>query len=145
MTPDRIFSLAGALVLPCWLLLLVAPGWRWTHRLASFFVPLLLAGVYLFLLLSHPTPAGGGFNSLGAVARLFGSPYALLAGWLHYLAFDLFIGAWETRDALRLGLSRWWLLACLPLTFLLGPAGLALYLILRGIRRREVALAMETA
>ena len=87
--------------------------------------------------LRTPTPKGSGFNSLTQVAILFSSPYALLAGWVHYLAFDLFIGAWETRDGLRLGLSRWLLLPCQVLTFVFGPLGLALYLLLKaGLRRR---------
>ena len=104
---NRLFSLAGAVVTPCWLLLLFAPGWRWTQRLATFAVPLLLASVYLDLLLGAKTPAGAGFRSLEQVARLFSVRQALLAGWLHYLALDLFTGAWEARDAVRLGISQW--------------------------------------
>jgi hypothetical protein len=83
-------------------------------------------------------PKGGGFGSLAQVAVLFGSPYALLAGWIHYLAFDLFTGAWEARDAARLGLSQWLVLPCLVLTFLVGPLGLALYLLLKLALRRSV-------
>ncbi len=135
---ERIFSLTGAVVLPCWVLLAVAPTWRWTQRLATFVAPLLIASVYVWLLFSHPAPKGAGFNSLAQVAVLFGSPYALLAGWIHYLAFDLFTGAWEARDAARLGLSRWLVLLCLLLTFLFGPLGLALYLLLKLALRRSV-------
>ena len=134
---DRLFSLGGALVMPCWLLLLFVPGWRWTQRLATFAVPVLLAVVYLVLLLGAHAPAGAGFRSLAQVALLFSVRQALLAGWLHYLAFDLFTGAWEARDALRLGISRWLVAPCLLLTFLFGPVGLGLYLLLRlGMRRR---------
>ena len=49
----------------------------------------------------HFQGAEGGFGSLADVATLFGKPELLLAGWIHYLAFDLFIGAWEVRDAQR--------------------------------------------
>ena len=135
---ERLFSMGGMLVLPCWVLLAVAPRWRWTQRLATFVVPLLIAGVYAWLLLAHPVPKGGGFGSLAQVAVLFGSPYALLAGWIHYLAFDLFTGAWEARDAARLGLSQWLVLPSLVLTFLVGPLGLALYLLLKLALRRSV-------
>ena len=140
---DRLFSLGGAVVLPCWLLLGFAPGWRWTQRLETFAVPLLLAGVYLALLLSARPPAGAGFNSLAQVALLFSARRALLAGWLHYLAFDLFTGAWEARDALRLGISRWLVAPCLVLTFLFGPVGLACYLLLRLAMRRRIGAALE--
>lgn len=126
------------MVAPCWLLLLLAPRWRWTHRVVSFAWPLLIAALYVYLLVAHRAPPGSGFNTLHQVTVLFSSPYALLAGWVHYLAFDLFIGAWETRDGLRLGISRWVLLPCQLLTFFFGPAGLALYLTIKVLLRREV-------
>jgi hypothetical protein len=135
---ERIFSLGGMVVLPCWVLLAAAPRWRWSQRLATFVAPLLLASVYAWLLFAHPLAKGGGFSTLAQVAVLFSSPFALLAGWLHYLAFDLFTGAWQARDAARLGISRWLVLPCLLLTFLLGPIGLALYLLLKLAIRRSV-------
>lgn len=131
MTPEKLFGLAQDLAVVCWTLLLAAPRWRWTQRTVTFVWPLLIAVLYLYLLLGHRSPPGAGFGSLAQVAILFSSPYALLAGWIHYLAFDLFIGAWETRDGLRLGISRWILLPCQVLTFLFGPVGLALYLLLK--------------
>ncbi len=145
MSPDLMFRVAGNLVLLCWLLLLIAPRWRWTQRVVTFVWPLLIAVVYVFLLVGHRSPPGSGFGSLAQVAVLFSSPYALLAGWIHYLAFDLFIGAWETRDGLRLGISRWVLLPCQVLTFLFGPAGLALYLLLKLALRRRLGADDEVA
>lgn len=79
----------------------------------------------------------GGFDSLTEVMKLFSNPRAVFAGWVHYLAFDLFIGSWETRDALKLGISRWLLLPCQVLTFMFGPLGLMLYLILRGSLKKQ--------
>jgi hypothetical protein len=135
---ERLFSLAGMVVVPCWVLIAAAPKWRWSQRLATFVAPLLIAALYAWLLLAHPTPKGGGFNTLAQVAVLFRSPYALLAGWIHYLAFDLFTGAWESREAARLGISRWVVLPCLLLTFLFGPLGLAVFLLLKLAMRRSV-------
>jgi hypothetical protein len=126
------------LVLPCWVLIAVAPGWRWTGRLATFVAPLLIATLYVWLLVAHPAPKGGGFQTLAQVAVLFSSPYALLAGWVHYLAFDLFTGAWEAREAARLGISRWAVLPCLLLTFLFGPLGLAAFLLLKLVLRKSL-------
>lgn len=142
MNLERLFSLAGVVVLPCWVLLAIAPSWRWTQRLSTFIVPLLIAAVYVALLL-HPRTPGAGFGSLAQVSLLFSSPYALLAGWIHYLAFDLFTGAWEARDAASLGLSRWLVLPCLFLTFMFGPLGLALYLLLRFALRRKAGVSTE--
>lgn len=135
---ERLFSMAGMVVLPCWVLIAAAPRWRWSQRLATFVAPLLIAGLYVWLLVSHPVPKGAGFNSLAQVMVLFSSPYAVLAGWVHYLAFDLFIGAWESREAARLGISRWIVLACLVLTFLFGPVGLAVFLVVKVAMRRSV-------
>jgi hypothetical protein len=137
---ERLFSLAGAIVLPCWLLLVFVPGWKWTQRLATFVVPIFLGSTYLWLLLTAPRVAGGGFNSLAQVAALFSARQALLAGWLHYLVFDLFTGSWEARDAQRLGISRWLVAPCLLLTFLFGPVGLGCYLLLKLGMRRSVGV-----
>ena len=140
-----LFSLSGAVVLPCWLLLLVAPRWRVTQVLATFVAPLLIAALYVALLVSHKPPPGAGFNSLEQVSVLFSSPYALLAGWIHYLSFDLFIGSWEARDAARVTISQWLVAPCLVLTFLFGPGGLALYLLLKLTLRRGVGAMDVTA
>jgi hypothetical protein len=128
MQPDYLFQIVNPMVLPGWLLLLLAPGWRWTQTVAAVLLPLVLACVYLVTLAVALSSGGGGnFNSLAGVAALFRNPMALLAGWIHYLAFDLFIGAWEVRDARRRGVSRWLVSPCLVLTFLFGPVGLLCY------------------
>ncbi len=85
-----------------WVLLIVAPRWRWSAQIiAKFVIPLILAVVYLGVLATHWSGSRGGFGSLAAVGELFSDPWILLAGWVHYLAFDLFLGAWEVRDAGR--------------------------------------------
>lgn len=134
-TPDSLFQLANLLALLAWLLLLVAPRWRVTRRLVLDGAwPLGLAGGYTILIISHYLGAqsgAGGFGSLAAVATLFRDPWALLAGWVHYLSFDLWVGAWAVRDARRRGLPHLLLVPCLLLTFLFGPAGLLAYSLIR--------------
>ena len=139
----ELFSLSAAVALPCWLLLLVAPRWRWSQLLATFVAPLLIAVLYILLLVSHKFPPGSGFGSLSQVSALFQSPFALLAGWIHYVAFDLFTGAWQARDAKRVGISQWIVAPCLLLTLLFGPVGLALYLLLKLMLRRTFGAADE--
>lgn len=137
LTPESLFSWAGTIVVPGWLLLAFAPRWKWSARLiAGLLIPALLGTLYVVIVVTRWGAAEGGFGSLGDVRRLFGDPYMLLAGWIHYLAFDLFIGSWEVRDAQRLGVSHLMVIPCLVLTFLFGPAGLLLYLLLRAARRR---------
>jgi hypothetical protein len=71
------------------------------------------------------------------VRALFANDFALTAGWVHYLAFDLFVGTWIARTGLEAGLPRPLLLPCLALTFMLGPAGLLAYLLLRAVAGRR--------
>ncbi len=145
MTPSEWFSIANPLSLLGWLLLgaaLFAPGSRWRHGLLGLggrALPLLLSGGYVAALVaSWGSAPGGGFGSLDQVATLFRSPGVLLAGWIHYLAFDLFIGRWIVDDALLRGpaagaLKRVLLLPVLLLTFMFGPAGLLSWFALRGL------------
>ena len=92
----------------------------------------MLGVVYAWLLLSATdVPEGASFATLAGVMLIFTSPHATLAGWVHYLVFDLFVGAWEVRDARRRGIGHGWVLPCLALTLMFGPGGLLLYLVLR--------------
>ena len=131
LTPSLLFSLANPLALVGWALLLLAPRWRFTKALVlSGAWPLLLAVAYAALITTHYLDghgSEGGFGSLAQVATLFADPWALLAGWVHYLCFDLFTGAWEVRDAQQRGLPHWAVVPALLLTFLFGPVGLLLY------------------
>ena len=144
MSPEQLFSLCTMLVVPGWLLLVFLPRWRWTARLLSAVViPLALACVYLFIVATPFCSSEGDFGSLAGVSRLFQNPYNLLAGWIHYLAFDLFVGAWEVRDARRVGLHHLLVVPCLFLTFFFGPVGLLLYFALRFAVRREFFVGGE--
>ena len=132
MTLEAIFSTAGSLAMAGWLVLLVAPRRRWANwTVAGLAIPALLTALYTVLLATHWGGAEGGFGSLAEVAALFRTPGLLLAGWVHYLAFDLFLGAWICRRGAAEGMNPWLVRLCLPPTFLAGPAGLLLFLGLR--------------
>ena len=137
---ERLFSLAGVVVTPVWVLLIFAPRWKWTQRMATFLVPILLGCLYGVLIRHVMSIPGGSFNSLAGVTRLFASPQILLAGWIHYLVGDLFTGAWQARDAARLQLSKWVVAPCLVLTFLFAPLGLMAYLLLRFALRKRIGV-----
>jgi hypothetical protein len=80
------------------------------------------------------TRAEGGFDSLPNVMRLFTKPEIALAGWIHYLAFDLLVGAWEVRTAREDRIPFILVVPCLLLTFLFGPAGYLAFVSLRAAR-----------
>ncbi len=139
MNLEAFFSAAGYIALPGWLLLVLAPWWRPTTQLiAPFVIPLILALLYAFLMVTNIGQANGDFNSLAGVRGLFEVDALLLAGWIHYLAFDLFIGAWEVRDSRRYGIPHLLVVPCLICTLMLGPIGLALYFAVRTAARRSV-------
>lgn len=147
MTPETLFGHASALAIGGWILLAgsVVACWRLGRDLiAGLAIPALLSGLYVAIIAANWSSGEGGFDSLAAVAALFRSPWLLLAGWVHYLAFDLFVGSWIARDASARGVSRWLVLPLLPLTLMFGPAGLLAWLILRTAVAPR-AIATETA
>ena len=128
MTPALIFSICNTLVLPQWLLMIVAPKWKWTQKLvASRIIPFLLAIVYAVYVFQVFPSEEGGFGSLEEVMKLFTSETAVLIGWLHYLAFDLLIGSWVLTTAQKKGIHHGLVIPCLIGCFLLGPVGFLVF------------------
>jgi hypothetical protein len=128
MTPDQVFSIANTAALCTWILIVVVPRQRWVSDvLAPVAMPAFFALTYVAIILTQWKGSAGGFSSLSAVGTLFTQPWLLLAGWVHYLAFDLFVGSWEVRDARERGIPHLAVVPCLLLTFLFGPAGWLAY------------------
>jgi hypothetical protein len=143
MTAEQLFSMVNLVAMVAWLPLVFLPRARWAREVVPVVTPVLLAVVYVVLVALALPGSEGGFSSLAGVRTLFDNPWGLLAGWIHYLAFDLFIGGWEVRDAQRRGLPHLLVVPALVLTFLLGPGGLLLYLAIRTFapNKRVVAAA----
>lgn len=141
MTPDGLFQIANPVALLGWIILTAAiflnrPFWRDT--VAGLALPLALSAAYTTLIAISWWSAEGGYGSLADVQRLFTSPWIALAGWVHYLAFDIFIVAWLSRQFMERGVPRLLLVPVLPLTFLFGPAGFLLgQAILLSARRKQ--------
>jgi hypothetical protein len=133
----QIFSIVNLIAMAGWLLLAVFPRRRWAEQLGTWLIPGLLAGAYVAIVAATWGRSPGGFSSLEAVSQLFDNPWMLLAGWIHYLAFDLFVGSWIARDAREHGIAHGWVLPLLLLTFMFGPAGWLAYLGVRTARRRR--------
>jgi hypothetical protein len=139
MPPELVFSIASYFAMAGWLMLAI--GIVLNNKLLRDFVagrvvPLILAVGYTMLILIFWSGSEGGFGSLGDVNRLFANPWLLLAGWVHYLAFDLFMGAWIARQTANEHLPRLILIVLLPLTFLFGPAGYLAFEATRFIAQR---------
>jgi hypothetical protein len=125
MTPEQLFAIVNPLAALSWLLLIVAP--RRAALVTGLVVPAMFAAFYVALIAAHWGGAEGGFSTLPDVAALFGNRWLLLAGWVHYLCFDLLVGTWEVEDARSRGIRHLIVVPCLILTFLFGPAGWLLY------------------
>jgi hypothetical protein len=143
MHPETVFSASGKLAMAGWALLVFAPRWRWSQRMASAIIPLTLAIVYLVLIVLYFAKSPGGFGTLAQVTQLFQNPWLLLAGWIHYLAFDLFLGAWQVRHAQRLGISHFVVIPCLLCTFFVGPVGFLVFWTIRSTAERRLFLEMD--
>lgn len=145
MTPEQAFSILNMLTTAAWLLLVILPRLRWTSTVVPLVAALLLAIVYAALVAASFGRSEGGFSTLTDVRALFENPWMLLAGWTHYLAFDLFIGGWEARDAQRRGIPHLLIVPALLVTFLFGPAGLLLYVAIRSAYARWSPSAVRLA
>lgn len=140
MALETIFSLASMTAMLGWLALLASPlSPKWSERIAGTAIPVLLAAAYAVLLALFWSGGDGGYGSLAEVSRLFERPESVLAAWIHFLAFDLFVGAWACRTARRESIPFWPVVPCLALTFLFGPAGFLAFSGLRAFRRARAA------
>lgn len=142
-TLELLFSAAGALAAVGWICLAFLYRFgavRWL--LTAAVIPGMLSALYVFLI-AKGWGSGGGFGSLAEVAALFESRTLLLAGWIHYLAFDLFIGTSIIYDAEDSGINHWLVVPIGFLTFMFGPAGLLAYILLKAALKKRTILTHE--
>ena len=140
-----VFRLANLFALICWIILIFAPRreivFTGLRDGAVGLLSLLYASVLISMMLAPPAGSeGGDFSSIEGVRALFASDPGITLGWVHYLAFDLFVGLWVAKNSDEIGLSRIVQAPILVPTFLFGPAGLLIFLIVRRIH-----LARKTA
>jgi hypothetical protein len=132
MTPVQIFSIVNAIAMLQWLLLIILPNWKVTQWLINYkAIPLLLSAIYCIYITGFFSIQGGGYNSIAEVRSLFANDGVLLAGWVHYLAFDLLIGFSIIKSAQEKAVSHWLVIPCLVLTFMFGPCGFLLYQVIQ--------------
>jgi apolipoprotein N-acyltransferase len=134
---ETLFKISSLFVLPFWALMIFLPHWRVTRRLmSSLLVSATPAILYALLVIPRFVEVWRAVSKpeLNTVAALLGSPEGATIAWLHFLAFDLFVGRWIYLDSRERGVSAWLMAPVLYLTLMLGPCGLLLYLLLRQAR-----------
>lgn len=124
MSPEGVFSLVGMAAMVGWIMLILGPRrFVWFNAVPLWIIPAGLCAVYAALVFSRFSGIGGGFDSLANVAVLMSNDWAMLAGWVHFLAFDLFVGAVMASRMDRVGVGRLVQAPILGATFMLGPLG----------------------
>ncbi|CAN5434298.1 ABA4-like family protein [soil metagenome] len=132
MSNENLFSLANGIALIAWMVLIIFPYRPFTNKVLIGVVVTMLCIVYAVLVYQMLQPGDfKKFTTLEGVTALLSVPGAALAGWIHYLAFDLMTGLFIANNAAKHGIAYGWLLPCLVLTFMLGPVGLLLYFLFR--------------
>ncbi|RJY10123.1 ABA4-like family protein [Aurantiacibacter aquimixticola] len=149
MNWDLAFNIAQGWTILMWAVLILAPRTQLVQTVIFYAGAGLLCFAYaLFMALvltGAVDPAatgeggGGGFTTIEGVRALFASDGGVTIGWIHYLAFDLFVGLWIGRDADHKGFSRWVQAPVLVLTLMAGPAGLLVWIAIRERRARAAA------
>ena len=139
MTPSEVFSLANIIAFIMWLLLIILPNWKATRFLINYkVIPVFLSIVYaVYLIQSIITGPAMDFGSLEAVIQLFTVENAVLAGWLHYLAFDLLVGMWMLEQNKSLKIHQLIMVPCLVLTFMMGPIGFLVFFTIRAFKMQN--------
>ncbi|WP_342075743.1 ABA4-like family protein [Yoonia sp. SS1-5] len=140
MTPEILFSYVGTAAMVGWALLVLGPRrFTWFNAIPLWIIPAGLSAVYAALIFSRFSGMGGGFDSLSNVATLLADDWALLAAWVHFLAFDLFIGAVMAARMDRVGVGRLVQTPILLSTFMLGPLGFLIAALTElGLRARRL-------
>ncbi len=139
MQAAEIFSIANKVILLGWILLIFLPNWKYTQAVILNGLLVVFSSLYAFMILKdiqHFNPES--FSSLANVKALFQSDDAITAGWIHYLAFDLFVGAYIVQKSKQIGLSRILYTITLPFTFMFGPIGYLLFVIFKTTKTRSL-------
>lgn len=140
MDSASIFSLGNSFILIGWILLIFLPNWKYTQASILNGLIVLYSVVYTYLILKDIGDfRADSFSSLANVKALFQNDNAVAAGWFHYLAFDLFVGAYIVRKSISLGISRWLYTLALPFTFMFGPIGYLMFFIIKSLKTKSLS------
>ena len=138
LTFENIYLWTNLGVLPCWLMLIIIPNSKFTQFfINSIILPLILSAIYIYIiyqsiLLEEPIlDIFKLYLSLEDLYTLFATENFLLLFWIHFVAINLFLGSWISRDGIKYNISRSLVFIPLILVYFIGPFGLFLYWIIR--------------
>ena len=139
MQPEQLFQIATNIAMAGWLMVIIYPLWKHAGKVAAGIAVMLLCVLYTGLVATNFNADDfKNFGSLAGVSTLFQNPWMLLAGWVHYLAFDLMMGLYVVSDARKQGLNHWLMVPVAFLCFMFGPVGLLVYAIIRQVKKKQL-------
>ena len=125
-----LFNLCNSLILLAWGAIIFFPKQKLSNVLIDYpWVPLGLSVFYLYFIIISGGLMEADFSSLEGIVSLFqrATAESAAAGWLHYLAFDFWVGVWIVKHSRKLGISHKIIVFPMLLTFMLGPTGILVY------------------
>jgi len=133
---SNLYKLVNVVAAIGWVILIFLPNWNLADSAIKYGIVVGLSVFYIYVLfirkdIENEVYPKGNFTSLEGVINLFKNPRNLLAGWVHYLAFDLMLGIFIKTQANEIGMSHFLQIPCFILTFMLGPVGYLLFVILQ--------------
>ena len=147
LTFGNIYLWTNFCILPFWFLIIILPNSKITQFFVnSIILPLILGVTYAYIIYQAvllDDPASDILKlhlNLDNLYTIFSTEGFLLAFWIHFLALNLFLGSWLSRDAFRYNIPR--KLAAIPLVliYLTGPLGLVLYWLFRTFYAKRLTL-----
>ena len=146
LTHENIYLCTNFAILPFWLMLIIIPNSKFTQFFVnSIILPLILSTAYIYIIyqaILMDEPIFDVFKlyvSLDNLYILFATESFLLVFWLHFLALNLFLGSWISRDGIKYNIPRNLIFAPLILVYLTGPLGLVLYWIIRVFYAKRIS------
>ena len=147
LTIHNIYLYTNFGILPFWFMLIIAPNSRITQIfINSIVLPLILSSAYIYILYKSILLGDDLLNlfkiylSLDDLYTLFSTESFLLIFWLHFLALNIFLGSWVSKDSLKFNVSRYITIISLILCYFCGPVGLVFYWLFRIFFAKKISL-----
>ena len=146
-TMETIYLWVNYGVIPIWLVLIFFPNSKLNKIfLTSIFLPLIFGTIYIYifyqlmLLNENILDILNIYSGLAGLTYLFSNELFLLIFWVHFLAINLFLGSWVSRDSLKYNMPKIFSAISLVLIYFMGPVGLVVYWLLRIFFAKKIAL-----
>ena len=141
MNYEIIFNIYNTGILIFWFFLLVFPKSKLTQKMTDFpWIPLVIAFGYIYFLGTSDSIFSVDFSTLSGLTEMFqnSNPRGVAAGWLHYLAFDFWVGCWILRDSQKKGIKHAFIIFPMLFTFMLGPVGVIIYTLVLAFQKKLI-------